>query len=140
MKGEGVFCFIVASPFQFRGHNSPFLAVPVIESLIHKKLDVSGLLGDQGCVLTRTFHWEDGVGIEFHTVHGMVWNPATLSVMDELGIDLEEEEEEDDDENNSGHWTLAPPSVCTIITSPGKLPLSPAIYRWFCMTCKRSLY
>jgi hypothetical protein len=127
--GGGGACFIVVAPVQWRYHGGPYLAVPVVAE--QRPLDVRGLLGNQGAVQTFTVRWNDesGVGIEFHTLVGCAWNAGTRAVMEELGIPEEAEEPEEPQE-----------LVCTIITRPGKLPLSREIYEWFSGQCKRSLY
>lgn len=135
--GGGGACFIVVAPVQWRYHNTPYLAVPVTERQSREPLDVTSLLGnDRGDgVQTFTVTWNDGsgVGIEFHTLAGCGWNPGTRAVMEELGIEVSSSDGDDDDKE-------AAAVVCTIVTQPGKLPLSREIYEWFSRQCKRSLY
>lgn len=122
---SGGACFIVIAPKPWKDHDAgPFLAVPTVNS--EEPLDISALLGDEGTIFTYTVMWNDGVGVEFHTLVDHCWNHATQLVMMQLGIDHQQEEQEQ--------------CVCTIVTQPGKLPLTRLVYEWFSKVCKKSLY
>lgn len=125
-------CFIVIGSWDWKNHGSPYLAVPVVSKLISGPLDVSALLGEQGALYSWTVRWPDGVGIEFHTLESSQgqFNDATLDVMEQLKIEPNIEQDEES-------TTILP---CTIVTCPGKMPLSKFVYDWFCRACQRNLY
>lgn len=124
-------CFIVISPYNWKHHASgPFLATT---APLGVPLDVADLLGNEGSISTFTVRWDDGVGIEFHTLVGSPWNQATRQVMEELGIEVPEQEDDDDDDDTDN-------VVCTIVTCPRKQPLTRPMYDWFSTACQKSLY
>lgn len=127
-------CFIVIAPKHWRQHDSAFLAVPVIRHNQEVPLDVSALLGHEGNLFSFTVTWSGGgAGIEFHTLSGCCWNQATRDVLEELGVQVVGGGDGDEDEEDQ-------PVVCTIVTRPGKRPLTRPLYEWFRQLCGGSIY